>query len=464
MPLFYTHTNERFLCLLFSAASSVGIATLLACGGHSTPPVTPPPSTSTPNFATTVFIGDSLTAGFQNGSLLDTQQPHGYAALLAAQAKFTIVQPLIAPPGAPAVLELVSVGPPPVIQSTSGTSTGRDNPSVQPTDLAVPGHKLHDLINAAPTAAPTSNEDIITNLVLGFPVGNTNTQLQEAVALKPTTVIAWIGSEDALVADESGMPSSMTPIATFTSDYTQMLTTLHSQTTATLLVGNIPDVTSVPYLTPAATVLAEASAASGVPAAQLSTILGIQPTSSTYAGDYVNATGQGEVQSILKALAAGQTAGPIDDAGVLNAAEVVQVQQQVDQYNQVIAQQAAANGATVVDIHALFVKLQAGITINNYNATTAFLGGFFGLDGTHPTNTGYALVANQFIDTINTTFKTTIADVDVPTVAASDPYFGPNIKPVGTMGVSIPQNAAERADQFLPKHQKLTTATASAPR
>ena len=80
-------------------------------------------------------------------------------------------------------MELVSVGPPPVVTTAPGTTSGRDNPTQQPTDLAVPGHHLHDLINAGPTAFPTSNEDIITTLILGFPVGNTNTQLQEAIAL-----------------------------------------------------------------------------------------------------------------------------------------------------------------------------------------------------------------------------------------------------------------------------------------
>ena len=31
------------------------------------------------NFSNTVFLGDSLTAGYQSGSLLDTLQVHGWA-------------------------------------------------------------------------------------------------------------------------------------------------------------------------------------------------------------------------------------------------------------------------------------------------------------------------------------------------------------------------------------------------
>jgi lysophospholipase L1-like esterase len=422
-------------------AATLLAGVLLACGGSSSSNPTPVPPV-TPSFANTVIIGDSLAAGFQNGSLLDTQQPHGWAALFAQQASAPITLPLIAPPGAPAVMELVSVGPPPVTTTAPGTTTGRDNPSQQPTDLAVPGHHLHDLINAAPTAFPTSNEDIITTLVLGFPTGNTNTQLQEAIALKPSALLVWIGSNDALVADSTGMPSAMTSLASFTTDFTQLITTLHSQSSATLIVANLPDVTAIPYLTPEATVLSEASAQSGVPAAQLATDLGLAP------GDLVTAQGLSEVEAALKNIASGQTPAPLDDAGVLTAAEVQQVQALEDQYNQVIAQQTAAVGGTLVDIHAYFQKLSAGITINNVNATTGYLGGLFSLDGIHPTNTGYALVANQFIDTINASLKTTFADVNVSSIASTDPLFGPNIHPTAS-SVHISAQAGKRAGLFL---------------
>ena len=56
-----------------------------------------------------------------------------------------------------------------------------------------------------------------------------------------------------------------------------------------------------------------------------------------------------------------------------------------------------------------------------------FLGGFFSLDGIHPTNTGYAVVANTFIDAMNAAFKTTVADVNLSTVAAADPLWPPNL-------------------------------------
>ncbi len=425
--------------MLLSTLLVIGAA---GCGSGTKAAAPAPAPAATPDFSNTVVIGDSLSAGFQNGSLLDSQQPNGWASLVAQQAKVALTLPLIAPPGVPAVMELVSVGPPAVTRTASGISTGRDDTSAQPTDLAVPGHHLHDLINAGPTALPTAQEDIITTLVLGFPVGNTNTQLQEAIALKPTTLFVWIGSNDALVADDTGMPSSMTPLASFTSDYTQLMSTLHAKTSARLIVANLPDVTAIPYLTPAAMVLSEESAKTGQSTSQLATEFGLAT------GDLVTAKGMSEVAADIAAIASGKAPAALDDAGVLTAAEVQQVQALEDQYNQVIAQQTAAVGGTMIDMHSFFQKLGAGVTINNYNATTSYLGGLFGLDGIHPTNTGYALVANQFIDLLHASLGTSLADVDVSAIAGVDPLFGSNIKPSG-MSTHISAAAGRQAGRLL---------------
>ncbi len=398
-------------------------------------------TSSTPGFTTTVVIGDSLSAGFQNGSLLDSQQPNGWASLVAKQANFSLALPLIASPGVPAVLQLVSLGPPPVIQQASGISIGRSDPLTQPYDLAVPGHLLNDVINTAPVLVPTSDEELITDLVLGFPLGDTRSQMNKAIELNPTAIFVWAGNDDALQADESGSPSSMTPAATFTQEFTQLLGTLHSQTKATLIVANIPDVTEIPYLTPAATVIATVATETGLPQAQVAADLGIAN------GDFVNATGESEVETAITQIQHGQTPTPLTDSGFLTASEITQVQTTINQYNSAISQQVAAVGGILVDIHSYFQTLQSGITINNYHATTGFLGGLFSLDGVHPTNTGYALIANQIIDALNSSTKTTIAEVNISAVAAADPLFGLNVSPGEAVG--IPLIAARRIDALI---------------
>ncbi|HEY6376851.1 MAG TPA: SGNH/GDSL hydrolase family protein, partial [Edaphobacter sp.] len=207
-------------------------------------------------------------------------------------------------------------------------------------------------------------------------------------------------------------------------------------------IGNIPDVTLVPYLQPAALILAQYSAATGLPVATLSALFGIT------AGDFVTPAGLTQISAIL----AGTQKTPITDAGVLTAAEVVTVKAQVTAYNQVIAQQAQTAGATLVDINALFNQIAAsGVTVNGFTATTSFLGGLFSLDGIHPTNTAYAVVANKFIDTMNASISTKIADVPLGPIAAADPLWPTNLVPhaISTTPMTMPASAGRAVDNVL---------------
>jgi lysophospholipase L1-like esterase len=443
--------SVSLLCATFLTAA-LGLSLAGCSSGSSNPlaPIQAEQAKNAGNFSNTIFLGDSLTAGFQSGSLLDTLQVHGWAPLVATQAKFNIVQPLIAYPGAPNVLQLVSLGPPPVITAVCpppmtpacGTTTGRDNFATQVTDLAVPGALLNDVMNTVPLANPATGQQQLNQLVLGFPglgYGQALSQFGFAVQAQPTTIFLWIGNNDALIADETGMPSSMTSVANFTTQYQALITQLTTMTPAHLVIANIPDVTQVPYLQPAALILGEYSQATGLPTSVLSGLLGIVP------GDYVNPAGLAQIPLIL----GGTQKGPITDAGVLSAAEVVTVQAQVAAFNQVIAAQAQAANATLVDINALFKQVStSGLTINGYTGTTAFLGGFFALDGIHPTNTGYAVVANTFIDTMNAAFKTTIPDVALGSVAAADPFWPPNLVPHALHGhaLMMPASAGKSVD------------------
>jgi phospholipase/lecithinase/hemolysin len=442
--------NRRSLAV--SLTATVALSGLVSCssGGSSSTATTTPIAGG--NFTTTVFLGDSLTAGYQSDSLLDTAEVHGWAPVVAAQANFPIVQALIAYPGAPAVLQLEALGPPPTITQAAGTTTGRTNPTAQVTDLAVPGAFLNDVANTIPLANPTTGQQQITQLVLGFPglgYGQDDSQSTFAIKANPTTIFLWIGNNDALVADLTGMPASMTSVADFTSQYTALIKELTSKTKAHLVIGNIPDVTLVPYLQPAALILGECSAATGFPTATLSALFGIVP------GDFVTPEGLAEISAIL----AGTQKTTLSDAGVLTATEAVTVQAQVVSFNSVIAAQAKATGATLVDIHALFDTVAAqGLTIGGYTGTASFLGGFFSLDGIHPTNTGYAVIANAFIDAMNVDFKSAIADVNLAPIAAADPLWPPNLAPPTATYrkshtlISLPESAAKNLDAIMLRH------------
>ncbi len=359
-----------------------------------------------------VVVGDSLSAGFQNGSLLDSQQPHGYAKLIAKQAGTPLVLPLIGPPGIPPVLELVSPGPPPVIKPATGMSIGRDDPLVQATDLAVPGAKLHDAL----ATLPSFPIDDFTDLLLGLPGLLLSppvalTQVEWAEALHPTTIIVWIGNNDALGAAIAANPALVTPVKDFETDYAALMSQLKA-TGATIVCANIPDVTVIPFLTSAEKV----AELFRIPLDVLGPILGIGP------GDFVTPDAFPLIEADVIAFLHGLPTTPLPSSVVLRAAGVTKIRAAVDAYNTIIAEQAAANGAAVVDIHALLNQFQAqGSVANGQRLTTDFLGGLFSLDGVHPTNTGYAVIANDFIETIDTAFAGSIPPVAVELVAASDP-------------------------------------------
>ena len=69
-------------------------------------------NTGSADFTNYVSAGDSLTAGFMSGSLIDTSQLHDYPLIIATQAGVAdFEQPLVSPPGIPAILHLVGLFP-----------------------------------------------------------------------------------------------------------------------------------------------------------------------------------------------------------------------------------------------------------------------------------------------------------------------------------------------------------------
>src|ERR1051325_669010 len=244
------------MALLLFAASTFNVAAAAQAGKRA-------------DLSRLVLIGDSLLAGFQNGSLMGSQQTNGIAALIARQAKTELALPLIAEPGIPNVLTLVGAGPPPLIERATGTSAGRIDLFTQTMDLAVPGHRVIDALEQRPDFPI----DSMTDLVLGLPgllSRLSRSQVEWAEALQPTTIIAWIGNNDALNAAIAGNPAALTPVLEFETAYSNLVKRL-AATGATVIVANIPDVTVIPYVVPVPT----AAALFGVPVPTFRALLGV---------------------------------------------------------------------------------------------------------------------------------------------------------------------------------------------
>src|SRR5260370_27128612 len=323
------------------------------------------------DLARLVVVGDSLSAGFQNGSLLDSQQVHGYANLIAQQAETNLPLPLISFPGVPNVLEFNPTPPPKIVRAT-GPLGNRENPLVQVFDLAVPGANLHDVL----FTRPPDPKNGLTTLILGLPGLLASppvslSQVEWAEALSPTTIVAWVGNNDALGAVLAANPALLTPVSQFQLDYTALMDRL-AATGATLIVANILDVTLVPFLTSADKVAQEF----GLPLSVIGPILGIGP------GEFVTPAAFTLIERILM----GQIAGPLPSSVILTAAQIAQIQAAVNSYSEIIAAEAQSHLAALVDIHGMLNLIHArGVVENGQQLTTDFLGGIFSLDGVHPT-------------------------------------------------------------------------------
>ena len=106
---------------------------------------------------------------------------------------------------------------------------------------------------------------------------------------------------------------------------------------------------------------------------------------------------------------------PMEDKATLTASEVALVKTATDAYNAKIKSVATAKGLAFVDTNALMTQIaNGGVSANGFTVTGAFItGGGFSTDGVHPSPRGYALIANKFIEAINTTYGSNLKGVSL---------------------------------------------------
>src|ERR1035437_2296475 len=205
-----------------------------------------------PDFSRFVVAGDSLSAGYQNSQLIESGQTHGYANVIATQAGVDLKLPIIPSPGYPQIP--IPLPLPPTYVTVSGFIPQPRLNTDQTLDVAVPGFTVGALVGL-PSSCPQNPFPYPANPieVMAAEILNPSctypgpTELEEAVALKPTTAILWIGSNDALFSLLFG--GDPTKLAEFRSSYLQAFTTMADASGHHLVVANIPDVTLTAYLT-----------------------------------------------------------------------------------------------------------------------------------------------------------------------------------------------------------------------
>ena len=436
-----------------------------------------------------VYLGNSLTAGLQSAGLVEDFQKHSYPYLIAQQLgkASTFEQPLIADPG---ISSTPGVG---VLDFVNGDIVPRGtytnplalllNPTLsRPYDnLGVPGADLNDVLNTV----DGSGGNPFFDLILRNPNFAGMTQLEQTIALLPTLVTAWVGSNDVLGAALAGGDlTQITPPGEFQTNYTAMLTALGGIRGGKvgIILLNVPNVIDIPYInaldnilqpipllgiTNPVPVLFDTTSnanggvdfvpidfggfylplyteefASGVTHVLLPTLaeytdnrLGvpdsaiITTTLITLAGwDTLTASATAH-QLVLGMIAAGLTPSgvPVPSNLTITAAEEAAIEGAVTGFNQIISGIAGNVGIPVVDANQLLHDL-------NMNGIDGYSGKFiladpvntaFSLDGVHPNNGGNAIIANKIISLMNT-----FPDIQIPLINTAQ-YKGQYVgKPV----------------------------------
>ena len=394
------------------------------------------PASAQVDFTRYVALGDSLTAGYASGGLVQYYQDRSYPALLAQQAGSPVFEmPTVSEPGLGPLLELLALLPAPVIQPKPG-APGLPTNATYPfpyNNLGVPGSNVFDLVL---TTGDIENllagnlDNVMHDLILRIPqVPDPGTgqlvpftALTQAIAQDPTFVTLWIGNNDILGAVVAGTPIdgiTMTPLDIFQQLYGQALGALATMTSADIVAINLPTATSLPFVTTISNYIT-------IPGMGTFQLMG--EDGPVEDDDYLTLAA-----SALIAQGYGLPGGPtlpenIDLATgaygvILRAEEIAIIEERYVALNAIIAGTAANFGVPVLDINARFTDIAGGNPwiLGGIELNADFLvGGIFSYDGVHPQNIGYALVTTELINTINSAYGANIPQVNMMPILYGD--------------------------------------------
>jgi lysophospholipase L1-like esterase len=398
--------------------TAVGLGLLLGAAACSDEELFPPGNRFVvdPLFERYVSMGNSITAGFQSGGINEATQVQSYAVLLANAMGTTFYAPLMNVPGCPALYTNVFTQ----TRASAIPCALRKVPPVPPpyiNNTAVPGAEVIDIYN---NLDPSSNANALTTFFLG---GLTQTQMMQRV--QPTFVTVWIGNNDVLGAATNsangGDSTLITPVATFTANYTAMLDSIDDAgPNGGVLVG-VANVTSIPFFSAGAVYWAIDNGL--VPGASFPPTMVVN---ANCAPSTVIPGARGDSTlvpfpygGLLLATAAAGAPAVLDcsdgTAQIVAPAEVIKLVTTVAQYNGFISAQATARGWAYLDPNAALDSLRTvgGTVFRSFPlfgqaCTTNPFGSAFSCDAVHPSATTHRLIANKLREAINAQYNTTI--------------------------------------------------------
>jgi lysophospholipase L1-like esterase len=336
-----------------------------------------------------VGLGDSIGEGVQSADASEHTQPFAFLPVMARQIGVRFPLPLIA------------TNPVGVIGSTVGRI--RINPFLPAANLAVSGADVSSILFERADGVRSTETDLVLSPRIG-------SQVDVAERMKPGAIVCFIGNNDILGAALSFNQldaSQMTDVAEFTALYKLLMNRLQA-IGKPVVVGTIPNITRIAYLLDNT----ELTRFTGVN-------YGLPP------GHYTSL-----VAGLLLRLRVAKPGLLQDPDWVLDSVEIAKIRERTDELNRVIVAEANARNFAIADVFSLFEHVAthrpvlAGVRL-----TTGFLGGIFSLDGVHPSNTGHAVLANEFLHALNTHYGSSfplIGPAMLNVIAARDPFVDLN--------------------------------------
>ncbi len=370
-------------------------------------------------FKSYVALGNSITAGYQSGGIVDSTQRQSYARLLALQMGTQYHYAALAKPGCPAPIVNFNTqarpagAPPCALRITTSVTDILNN-------VAVPGASSFDL--TATNGTPFSNG--LTTFVLGG-----KTQVERALQAKPTFVtIGIVGNDYLSFAVQDGRTAvlaGITPVATFSANYDAALTQLLAgapELKGVILGNALP--TNVPILFDAAAMSdpvfkakfdAQAGKTTTLDPSCLAGGAGATSLINTFLAHQIRAGAHPAIVACVPGGASGTLPAPIGDILILDPSEQTSINAIVSGYNTYLQNKANSIGFAYFDTNGLLTSLKAAGTLilprPNYASATAPFGPGMSLDGVHPAAAVHREIANALISVINAKYQTTLAPV-----------------------------------------------------
>ena len=391
-----------------------------------------------------VAIGSSMTAGYSNGALYYEAQQNSYAAILAEQFKLIGGGDFKIPNVSPSSIGMGNANNAPSILGNRTDCQG--TVSLGPVKIATQGD-VSVFTNVYPSQGPFNNMGVPDVKVIDMDVAGysnpfyqrmassaSSSILSDAVAKNPTFFSVNLGLHDVLKYTLKGATAdSITPIAGpinvgFEASINNVIDKLTANG-AKGVITNIPSIKTMAYFNTIAWNALKLDAANA-----LSLNNAYAPLDSTqfYEGDNgfiiedVNVPFLGFRQAVagefillnvpLDNVKCGPKWGsvnPIPDQYSLTLSEINTIENAINNYNTILKNIANAKGLAFVDVNSFFTKIKTGYMYNGVAVNAAFVsGGAYSLDGLNLTARGNALLANEFIKAINSTYGATIPEVD----------------------------------------------------